>query len=235
MSQLIGSSILAIVLCQAPAAEVEGFAPAVQQDALQATVRVVNQKKNAIGTGVILNRSGAITFILTAAHVVDAADRVDVHVFTSKSSPKPARIYESAAVIVRAKDKQPDLAVLRLIGFDGASQGLKVCPIRELPGDSKFSAFSVGCRDNHVPTLRSEQVIDTVHAKKLSDSQTSSYFRTDQKPSSGRSGGPLVDSRGRLLGICSGGDHEQAFYCHLEDIHQFLRANGLRAIVNDQP
>ena len=235
MSQLIGSSILAIVLCQAPAAEVEGFAPAVQQDALQATVRVVNQKKNAIGTGVILNRSGAITFVLTAAHVIDGADRVDVQVFSSQSYPKPALIHESAAVIVRAKDKQPDLAVLRVIGYDGASQSLKLCPIPELPGKSKFSALSVGCDDRHLPTLRSEQVIDTVQAKKRNDSQASSYFRTHQKPSSGRSGGPLVDSRGRLLGICSGGDHGQAFYCHLEDIHQFLRAHGLHAILNDHP
>jgi S1-C subfamily serine protease len=235
MSQLIGSSILAIVLSQAPAAEVEGFTPAVQQEALQATVRVVNQKKNAIGAGVILNRSGAITFVLTAAHVVDSAERVDVHVFTSKSYPKPAQIYESAAVIVRARDKQPDLAVLRVIGYGGASQGLKLCPMRELPDESKFSVLSVGCGDNHVPTLRSEQVIDTVHAKKRNDSHVSSYFRTDQKPSSGRSGGPLVDSRGRLLGICSGGDNGRAFYCHLEDIHQFLRAHGLHAILNDQP
>jgi hypothetical protein len=87
----------------------------------------------------------------------------------------------------------------------------------------------------HAPTLLKEAVLDVVRAKKPGDAKACIYFRTEQKSGIGRSGGPLVDSRGQLLGICSGNDKGRGFFCHLEDIHQFLTANGLRALIEERP
>jgi hypothetical protein len=46
-----------------------------------------------------------------------------------------------------------------------------------------------------------------------------------EKPE-GRSGGPLVDKRGLLIGVCSGVSKDKAYFCHIDEINAFLERNG---------
>ena len=88
--------------------------------------------------------------------------------------------------------------------------------------------------DSGIPSLRCETVLDVVQAKRPGDTRASKFFRIQARPADGQSGGPLVDAKGRLLGICSGAQGDHGYYCHLEEIHAFLRAEGLRASLVSQ-
>jgi hypothetical protein len=46
-------------------------------------------------------------------------------------------------------------------------------------------------------------------------------------PVKGRSGGPLFDRRGFVLGIASGANLELGYFTHTEEIHRFLKSNAL--------
>ena len=53
-------------------------------------------------------------------------------------------------------------------------------------------------------------------------------------PAHGRSGGPLLDKHGRLVGLASGHDGKAGYYVHIDEIHAFLRANALRWLTEDE-
>ncbi len=122
-----------------------------------------------------------------------------------------------------------------LSGYDGESNGLKICPLKELPKKKQFTALSVGCGDKKPPTQLKETVLEAIRAKKTGDAKLCTYFPTEAKATPGRSGGPLIDSHGRVLGICSGVEKNAGYYCHLEDIRQFLSANALDWLLADEP
>ena len=232
MSSVMGCVLASIFLAQLPTIEADNFSPAVQREALLATVRIINQRTNKLASGVVLRRSGPVVYILTAAHAVDGAEHLEVHLLSTKSFPKAASIHPAVAVLARSKDKQPDLALLRMVGYDGESDGLKIAPLVRLP-DKDFKALSVGCGIEHAPQLQLETVQDKVQTKRPGSLRSATYFRTKLQPKIGRSGGPLLDVQGRILGICSGTQEGRGYYCHLEEIHQFLHTNGLGSLLQE--
>jgi S1-C subfamily serine protease len=42
----------------------------------------------------------------------------------------------------------------------------------------------------------------------------------------GRSGGPLIDQRGFVIGICSGTSDGKGYFTHTHEIHRFLKQNA---------
>src|SRR5262245_19809211 len=126
MSLHLSYGLSMVLFGQLPTIDAEGFSPAVQKDTILATVHVINEKKKTYGAGVLLNPTGRFTYVLTAAHVVEGAETVEVLAFDIKSYPKAARKYKSLS-IVRGKNRQPDLAIVKLVGYKGESDGLKVC------------------------------------------------------------------------------------------------------------
>jgi trypsin len=52
-------------------------------------------------------------------------------------------------------------------------------------------------------------------------------WETAKTPAKGRSGGPLVDRRGYLIGVDSGAGDGKGYYIHIEEVHAFLKRNGL--------
>ncbi len=235
MSFQKGCCYFVFVLGQLPTIEAEGFGKSVQKDAALATVRVINQKNDTLGVGVLLTRSGPISYILTAGHLVEDAEMVDVHVFDAKAYPKAAKIHKDQTVIARGKDKQPDLALVKLVGYEGESKGVRVCPLSKLPKEKKFAALTLGCGEQLAPKLYLVTVQDVVRAKKPGEARVGSYFRTAEKSMKGQSGGPLLDRQGQLLGICSGANGGRGYYCDLDEIHAFLTANGLGSLLKAQP
>lgn len=218
---------IAFAFGQLPTVDLEGFKPEMQRQALLSTVRVHNKTRNVLGSGVMLERDGTTVFILTAAHVVAGAEELTVDVFSAKSHPQQSQRFNSASVIACAKDKQPDLAVLRVIGYDGEAKGLKLGSMKESPKQKAVRAISVGCAELQAPTVRAETLLDVVRARRGDESKSSLFIRAESAPTIGRSGGPLVDARGQLLGICSGVNQGRGFYCHVDEIERFLNAQGL--------
>jgi S1-C subfamily serine protease len=222
---MINALLLAAAIWQPQAGDRDGLDKSVQAELLRATVRIANAQKKTVGSGVLLGKSGPAAYVLTAAHVVDGADSVEVHIFAEDTSSKP-RVYPQAKVVARRREGNQDLALLRIADYGGEVKALSICAITDLPKDKSLSAFAIGCPDFKPPRLRGETV-QAVQAAKRAGSGTVKLWQGKQKPTAGESGGPLVNARGQLLGICSGGQGEHGYFCHLEDIHSFLRSSGL--------
>jgi len=51
----------------------------------------------------------------------------------------------------------------------------------------------------------------------------------------GRSGGPLIDRRGNLVGVCSGKSGGKGYYVHLDYVYEALDREGLTWVYADEP
>ena len=62
---------------------------------------------------------------------------------------------------------------------------------------------------------------ETVAAKLLkraNDVPEAFFWQTAAKPEKGRSGGPLLDADGRVIGICAATQDEKGYFTHLDEI-----------------
>ncbi len=156
---------------------------------INAVVRVNDRRNEVTGSGLIARADG---LILTNQHVVDKAVKVEVSV--------PGRKRRYPAVVL-GTDPQTDLAVLR-IEPDGPLPAATFADISEvrvgqwvvavgnpygLEGTVSLGIVSAKGRNLEVPGL-------------LND-----FIQTDAMIDRGSSGGPLVDLKGRVVGLNSRG------------------------------
>jgi S1-C subfamily serine protease len=64
--------------------------------------------------------------------------------------------------------------------------------------------------------------------RKPGEREAARYWETAAPPAGGRSGGPLLDRAGRVIGVASGAGDGRGYYAHAEEVHRFLRQNGLK-------
>jgi hypothetical protein len=73
-------------------------------------------------------------------------------------------------------------------------------------------------------------VADTVRAKRRVRRPGADgavwYWETERRVVKGRSGGPLLNRRGYLIGVAGGTDADRGYYSHTEEIHSSLKNNG---------
>lgn len=154
-------------------------------------------KRRSGGSGVILDPEG---YIITNAHVVEGAQRVQVLLTVSQPSvPQRASILKPRGKMVEAQivgiDRETDLAVLRI-------------PERELPfvelGDSDqvkqgqlVLAFGSPLGLENSVTLG---VVSSI-ARQLRPEDPVVYIQTDASINPGNSGGPLINANGKVVGI----------------------------------
>ena len=154
-------------------------------------------REQSSGSGVILDPEG---FILTNAHVVQGARRVQVLLARSlRGTAEGASLLKPRGRMVEAQivgmDQETDLAVLRI-------------PDRELPflelGDSDelkqgqlVLAFGSPFGLENSVTLG---VVSSV-ARQFQPEDPVVYIQTDAPINPGNSGGPLVDAHGKVMGI----------------------------------
>src|SRR5438093_1402336 len=79
-------------------------------------------------------------------------------------------------------------------------------------------ALTVGCDGaGGAPAV----AVDTVRAEKNLGPRSPykcNFFEADRPPAVGRSGGPLVDRQGRLIGVCSGTlGGKKGYYVHIAE------------------
>lgn len=166
---------------------VEKVGPAVVSIGIKKQMRH-NQFGEGEGSGVIITPDG---FILTNNHVVEDADLLEVHL--TDGSHYPARIVGTdpatdLAVVRVSADSQLPTAIL------GNSDKLRVGQLAIAIGNPLGfqSTVSTGVISALGRSLRGQQgrLIENV-------------IQTDVSLNPGNSGGPLVDSRGRVIGINS--------------------------------
>jgi serine protease Do len=147
----------------------------------------------ASGSGVIVDATG---FILTNAHVVRGASRIRVEVpVTPEGQSLLARRSRIVAARLVGIDDETDLAVLKIdvgnlrpLSF-GDSDALKAGQVVLAFGSPMGLQNSV-----------SLGIVSAV-ARQLEPESPMVYVQTDASINPGNSGGPLVDAKGRLVGI----------------------------------
>jgi len=159
---------------------------------------VVIGRQRAIGSGFVVDPSG---YILTNAHVVNGAQRVQVVLsdvtaddsldaaLSGKTNLVPARII--------GVTKEIDLALLKIDVPGTSLPALKLANYRELrQGESVFALGSPEGLRNSV----THGIISSVARQTDPDSQMV-YVQTDAPINPGNSGGPLVDVNGDVVGV----------------------------------
>jgi len=202
-----------------PRLESAEFPPAAQQAALAATVRVVPSGRVGIGSGVAVGRHDGKVYILTAQHLLKDP-RVEVEWFTAESYPKPAG---SAGPRLVEEWEELDLAVLTIPAKDVPVGVLPLAP-RDAGDTEQFPALTVGCDRGDPPTCRPMTVRGKALVRNRKPGEVNRFFwETAEAPALGRSGGPLLDRDGRLLGVCSASQDGRGYFVHLSEIRHALK------------
>lgn len=139
------------------------------------------------GTGVVITADGEI---LTNAHVVDGASKVSV-LFSDSIDPISA--------VVLAKDVGNDLALLK-IDATGLTPAVFADPESIGVGD-EVVAVGFALDLDGGPTVTRGIISALNRTIENGDGALDGLIQTDAAISSGNSGGPLVNSRGQVVGI----------------------------------
>jgi serine protease Do len=216
--------LLLVLLAGAQNGPVESpdFPKELQASALRATVRVINAVKGVEGSGVIVKQDDRYVYILTAQHLVDKADKVEVHTFAV--DPKTAKVYAAAKVLEQSKEQ--DLAMLRIATEDKMPGVLPLCTEKKAPTEKDFPGLSVGYNVGKPSTCRVETVKGSKKVRRPGADAVVSW-EIGAAPAAGRSGGPLLDKRGYVLGVASGANDGLGYYVHTTEIARFLKEHQI--------
>lgn len=159
--------------------------PGVMEAAREVTPSVVSVRHDdSLGSGVIVSTNG---YIVTNSHVVRGTDRVEITLATGKKTTGQ----------VLGQDPTVDIAVVKV-------------PLTDLPaaplGDSDHlevgqSAIAIGNPLGFERTVTSGIVSATNRNLGGRGAVLDNLIQTDASINPGNSGGPLVDARGRVIGI----------------------------------
>ncbi len=212
--------IAAAQLGQAPAPALPAD---IERRARSATVRIFNRTQVTESTGVIVDQRNHIDFwILTAAHVTKADDKLEV-VFYPKGAGGDGPGVRNVKVIWSADPFDQDLAILKVESDRGlAVETLPLAPVGAHPAAKSFTAFSFAYAAPGGPESQAEKVLGAPVISKKAGRKGFQFWKCDSLPVQGRSGGPLIDSTGRLIGICSGGDDKATYFTHCDEIRNAL-------------
>lgn len=191
-------------------------------------MRLKNEMRNVSGSGVIVAVKGQSVYLLTANHLLASPETATVQLFSAKSYPREEVTVKGAEVV--AENKDADLALVKFAVRGAVPNVLPICPPELAPNENTFAVLTIGCSAEGAPT----SVIDQVAAKKRirkPDTKAAAWaWQTGGKPAEGRSGGAMIDKRGNLLGVCSGASDGKGYFCHIEEIHAFLKRNGFQSL-----
>lgn len=224
-----------LLLLMTPAQTVESkdFSRQLQQRAVAATVRIVNRGEKVEGSGVVVGRAGKGFYILTAAHLVSRTDGLEISTFTSDSYPRPAKVYQKAEIAARTCDMR-DLALVRIATEDPLPGQLRLCPSRLLPRNEQFDALSAGCGAAGAPLCLVEHVQRSRLIRRKETMKPARFWEVKRGQMPGRSGGPLLDRDGNLLGIASGVNGGKGYYCHATEIYRWLESGNFRSLLLEE-
>jgi len=154
-------------------------------------------RRRSSGSGVLVDPQG---YIITNAHVVGGARRVQVRLYDEEGNAHNRRsilsrpMRELGAQII-GLDSETDIAVLKIPGTD--------LPYLEFGDSDELNpgrlVLAFGSPMGLVNSVTMGVVSST--ARQLQPEDPMIYIQTDASINQGNSGGPLVDGRGRVVGI----------------------------------
>ena len=184
----------------------------------------------ASGTGVVIGVKDGFAYVLTAGHVAPS-DRLSVRFSTREKYPTAVRFHETITVVGRWAD--PDLALLRFPLGDRPLPVLALAPAWERPKTFPFAARSAGVGAGEASSAR-EEVVEAREFVKRAGRGGAFFWRTEAPTEQGRSGGPLLDSRRRVIGIAVAVRGGAGYYAHHDEILAALKRDGHRWLIPDK-
>lgn len=145
--------------------------------------------RRGLGTGVLMS---AENHVLTAAHVVDGADSINVKTPDGKLRPAAIQFSEPEAdvALLKLETPDPELPFAELGDSDQVAAGQRLLILGSPRGLE--NSLSVG----HVSAFRE-------FGRLYDGAVLLEFIQTDAAINSGNSGGPAFDSAGRVVGIAS--------------------------------
>ena len=198
------------------------FPKKLQVRAITATVRIFNTAKKSEGSGVVVGKNGPFVYILTAYHLVQGADQLEIATFSEQSYPKRDKIYRSAKVVAKTEGIR-DLALIRMASDDKNLGVLPLCPVADIPKGEGFGTLAVGCTEGQAPTCLFSEIRGKKKIRHKAGGEFGYFWELSDAVRKGRSGGPLIEKRGYVVGIFSGTNDGKSYFTHPEEIHRFLR------------
>jgi S1-C subfamily serine protease len=201
--------------------------------ALLATAPVLDAHWNAVlacpqvsgesrGTGVVIGVKDGFAYLLTANHLA-VSERVGVQFSSRENYPKAAWLGLGATVVARWPD--PDLALVR---FEVGKREVPVLPLA--PAWQRTKTFPVAARSiglgSQDAAVASGEVIEAKEYVKHEGKGGAFFWRTMAQQESGRSGGPLLDAQGRVIGIAVATRGGRGYYAHHDEILAALKREG---------
>jgi S1-C subfamily serine protease len=199
---------------------------AVRKAGLPATVRVSDPGSAGTGTGVVIGVRDGDVYILTAAHVVSRGAKVQAETFSPLEPSKVDSTHEGGEVRFRVTDA--DLAVIRIPAGKREWAVVKLAHESDVKG-----AWVIGCDDGREPRFTAIALT----GKKLvrrPDGTSAFYSQAEGESVAGRSGGPLLDAKGQLIGICSGTQDGKSYFAHPDEIRAALKAHRLAWVLGEK-
>ena len=196
---------------------------AVREGGLAATVRVTDAAGGGVGTGVVVGVRDGSVYVLTAAHVLGPDARPRVETFRPPAPRKPDSVHDRCELLFRATDS--DLAVIRLpAGKREWAAGPSAPP--PPAGKAPDAGWAIGCDGGLAPRVEAVALTGRKLVRRK-DGAGAFFWQARGEAAAGRSGGPLLDGDGRLLGVCSGTQDGMSYYAHPDEIRAALRAHRL--------
>lgn len=153
-------------------------------------------RQRGSGSGVLVDPTG---FIVTNAHVVAGARRIQVQLAAPRSGSPGRSILKPAGPILEARlvgvDRETDLAVIKIEGTD--------LPTLPFADSDQLRQGQLALAFGSPLGLESSVSMGVISAtvRQLEPDSPMIYLQTDAAIHPGNSGGPLVDARGSILGI----------------------------------
>jgi S1-C subfamily serine protease len=175
---------------------------------------------SASGTGVIIATKDGFAYLLTAAHVIGDFDAVDLAVTTRTRFPQPDWYPLKVEVLARWPD--PDTALIRFPLNGKTVSVLPLAPAWQRPRNFPAAGRSIGMGNDPARIARDESISAREFIARQGK-QPAFFWRTEVPPEHGRSGGPLLDERGRVIGIAVAAGGTRGYYAHHDEIVAALK------------
>ena len=181
------------------------------RDAVDGVVLVSaeSESESTYGTGFAIGKAGdPVRYIVTNYHVLEntVIEEGDIYVYFSAA----ANNYMIAELYWYNPGK--DIAVLRLPEETTMRTALVLCPMKDVDMDDTFTALgypSIATAGNDFVKFDKDDIVITRGAiSKTARINSQDVYLIDIAISNGSSGGPLVNSKGEVVGINTFGYHD---------------------------
>ena len=147
-----------------------------------------SQKKQGLGSGFFIDTSKG--YIMTNNHVIEGADEIEVKLFNGKS-------YDAKIV---GRDENTDIAILQVKDKSYSKKNLRHLVLSQREPKVGELSVALGAPFGLEASI-SFGVISAMGRNNLQITELGNFIQTDAAINPGNSGGPLIDMKGKVIGI----------------------------------